>query len=218
MARASDPEDATLQRIPRPSPLLIKVPRMRRTALAICLAVALTGCGSSGSTIPIESLNKVVLEPQDLGRQFQQFAGGRQGHLDNQPPRDDPTRYGREGGWIARFNRAGSAKTRGPLVVESRADLFKSSGDAKLDLRAYRELFASPALSQRRPVTVPKIGDEAVGQTFVQPGTKPLRFYRIAWRYLNATAAVTVEGFDGNVHAADAIALARKQQRRLQRS
>jgi hypothetical protein len=190
---------------------------MRRTALAICLAVALTGCGSSGSTIPIESLNKLVLEPQDLGRQFQQFARGKQGHLDNQAPREDPTRYGREGGWIARFNRSGNTKTPGPLVVESRADLFEDADGAKADLRAYRELFASPDLSQRSAVNVPKIGDEAIGQTFVQPGAKPLRFYRIAWSYLNATAAVTVEGFDGNVHAADAIALARKQQRRLQR-
>ena len=194
------------------------VPRMRRTAPAIFLAVALAGCGSSGSTIPIGSLNQLVLKPQDLGRPFHQFAGGKQGHLDNQAPRDDPTRYGREGGWIARFNRSGNTKTRGPLVVESRADLFKSSDGAKTDLRAYRELFASPALSQRRVVTVPKIGDQALGQTFVQPGSKPLRFYRIAWRYRNATAAVTIEGFDGKVDAADAIALAREQQRRLQRS
>ena len=190
---------------------------MRRTALAILLAVALAGCGSSGSTIPTESLHKLVLRPQDLGGPFQQFAGGKQGHLDNQAPRDDPTRYGREGGWIARFNRSGNTKTQGPLVVESRADLFKSSAGAKTDLRAYRELFASPALSQRSVVPVPKIGDDAIGQTFVQPGTKPLRFYRIAWRYRNATAAVTVEGFDGKVRAADAIGLARKQQRRLQR-
>ena len=73
-------------------------------------------------------------------------------------------------------------------------------------------------MSQRRVVTVPKIGDQTLGQTFVQPGSKPLRFYRIAWRYRNATAAVTIEGFDGKVDAADAIALAREQQRRLQRS
>ena len=43
-----------------------------------------------------------------------------------------------------------------------------------------------------------------------------MRFFRVAWRYRNATAAVTVEGFDGRVHAADAVALARKQQRRLE--
>ena len=156
-----------------------------------------------------------MLQQQDLGAPFRQFADGKQGHLDNQAPRDDPARYGREGGWIARFNRPGTPKTRGPLVVESRADLFKSAGGAKKDLGAYRELFTSPALSQRRVVTVPKIGDDVLAQTFVQPATKPLRFYRIAWRYRNATAAVTVEGFDGKVDAADAVALARKQQRRL---
>jgi hypothetical protein len=189
---------------------------MRLTALAFVLAVVLAACGSSSPTIPVGSLNKLVLRQQDLGAPFQQFAGGKQGHLDNQAPRDDPTRYGREGGWIARFNRSGTAKTQGPLVVESRADLFKNAGGAKKDLLAYRGLFASPSLSQRRVVTVPKIGDESLAQTFVQPAAKPLRFYRIAWRYRNATAAVTVEGFQGNVSAADAIALARKEQRRLE--
>jgi hypothetical protein len=42
-----------------------------------------------------------------------------------------------------------------------------------------------------------------------------LRFYVIAWRYRNATASVTVEGFDGHVQPADAIGLARRQQARL---
>jgi hypothetical protein len=188
---------------------------MRRTA-ALVLVATLAGCGGSAPTIPAESLKKLVLRQQDLGTPYQQFAGGKQGHLDNQAPRDDPTRYGREGGWIARFNRPGTTKTQGPLVVESRADLFKDAGGAKKDLLAYRELFTHPVLSQRRVVTVPKIGDDTLAQTFVQPAAKPLRFYRIAWRYRNATAAVTVEGFDGKVRAADAIALARKQQRRLE--
>jgi len=189
---------------------------MRRTALALVLAVTLAGCGGSGPTIPVESLNKLVLRQQDLGAPFREFADGKQGHLDNQSPRNDASRYGREGGWIARFSRSGTSKTQGPLVVESRADLFKNAGGAKKDLLAYRELFTSPALSQRRVVTVPRIGDDSLAQTFVQPAAKPLRFYRIAWRYRNATAAVTVEGFDGNVRAADVIALARKQQRRLE--
>ena len=38
--------------------------------------------------------------------------------------------------------------------------------------------------------------------TFSQAGAKPLRFFRIAWRYRNATASVTVEGFDGKVRLA----------------
>ena len=189
---------------------------MRRTAIALVLASTLAGCGGSGPKIPVESLKNLVLRQQDLGAPFREFNAGKQGHLDNQAPRNDPTRYGREGGWIARFTRPGTTKTRGPLVVESRADLFKDAGGAKKDLLAYRRLFASSALSQRRVVTVPKIGDDSLAQTFVQPAAKPLRFYRIAWRYRNATAAVTVEGFAGNVRAADAVALARKQQRRIE--
>ena len=51
--------------------------------------------------------------------------------------------------------------------------------------------------------------------TFVQPGAEPLRFYRIAWRYRNATASVTAEGFDGKLAFGRALALARKQQRLL---
>jgi hypothetical protein len=193
------------------------VPRMRRAALALLLGATLAGCGGSGPTIPRASLKKLVLQSQDLPRLFQEFNSGKQTHLDNQAPRDDPTRFGREGGWIARFTRPGTTKTRGPLVVESRADLFKDAGGAKKDLHAYQELFTSPSLSQRRVLTIPKIGDDSLAQTFMQPGAKPLRFYRIAWRYRNATAAVTVEGFDGNVHPADALRLARKQQRRLER-
>ena len=189
---------------------------MRRTALALALAATLAGCGSSAATIPAGSMKNLVLQGQDLGRPFREFNSGKQGHLDNQAPRDDPTRYGRVGGWIARFNRSGSTRTQGPLVVESRADLFKNAGGAKKDLLAYRELFTSPALSQRRVVTIPRIGDDSLAQTFVQPAAKPLRFYRIAWHYRNATAAVTVEGFEGNVRAADAVVLARKQQRRLE--
>jgi hypothetical protein len=209
-------EDATPGGNLRPAARLTKVPRMRRTALALVLVATLAGCGGSAPTIPAESLKKLVLRQQDLGPPYQQFAGGKQGHLDNQAPRDDPTRYGREGGWIARFNRPGTTKTHGPLVVESRADLFKDADGSKKDLRAYRDLFVSAALSQRRVVTVPKIGDDVLAQTFVQPAARPLRFYRIAWRYRNATAAVTVEGFEGNVGVADAVALARKQQRRIE--
>jgi len=188
---------------------------MRRSALLLAI-VLVAGCGGSAPTIPIGSMSRGVLQPADVGKGFHEFYDGKQTHLDNQSPRSDPTRYGREGGWIARFTRPGTAKTRGPLVLESRVDLFKDAGGAKKDLLAYRELFASPALAQRRVVTVPKLGDDVLGQTFVQPATKPVRFFRIAWRYRNATAAVAVEGFDGRVHVADAIALARKQQSRLE--
>jgi len=78
---------------------------MRRTALALLLAGTLAGCGGSARTIPVESLSHLVLQPPDLGKRFSEFYRGKQGHLDNQAPRDDPARYGREGGWIAEGRR-----------------------------------------------------------------------------------------------------------------
>jgi hypothetical protein len=201
-------------------PRATKVPPMRLpvAAIGVVLALGLAACGSSQPTIGKQSLSKLVLREQDLGAPFSEFYSGRQASLDNQGTnRSDPERYGREGGWIARFRRSGTAATKGPLLVESRADLFRNAGGAKKDLLAYRALFASAAGAQRRVIKLPKLGDDALGQTFVQPATKPLRFFQIAWRFENATAAVTVEGFDGKIQASAAIALARKQQHRLER-
>jgi hypothetical protein len=182
----------------------------RLLVLALISALLLVGCGGGGG-IPKERLSALVLRRQDVGTRFAVFYSGRQTQLDNQgTPRSDGSRFGREGGWIARFRRSG-AGAAGPLVIESRADLFSGSGGAGNDLDLYSRLIEGPGY----PLKVPKLGDGAVGSTFVQPGGKPLRFYVIAWRYRNATASVTVEGFDGHVRSRDAIRLARRQQARL---
>lgn len=187
---------------------------MRRPVLLAFVAVLVLGlaaCGGGGG-IPKGSLSDLVLRRQDAGAHFVAFYSGRQTQLDNQgTPRSDASRFGREGGWITRFRRSGATGATGPLVIESRADLFSGSGGAGKDLNLYRHQLETPG----KPLTLPKIGDGAVGSTFVQPGGKPLRFYVIAWRYRNATASVTVEGFDGHVRSADAIRLARQQQARL---
>jgi hypothetical protein len=186
---------------------------MRRALLAIALLLGLAGCGGSHG-ISAKNLGRFVLQQKDVGPAFEAFNSGPQTTLDNQgTPRADPARFGREGGWIARFHRAGSAQTRGPLVVESRVDVFKSTGGAKSDLGAYRTLLGD--LPGARTIAAPQVGDAAAAVTFTQAGALPLRFYRIAWRYRNATASVTVEGFDKKVREADAVALARKQQARL---
>jgi hypothetical protein len=190
---------------------------MRRLLpLALVLALGLAACGGGGPTISKDSLSKLVLTRQDLGRSFAPFSSGPQAPLDNQgTPRTDASRFGREGGWIVRFHRAGSTSTQGPLVVESCADLFGGSGGAKKDLDLYRQMFASSPGSAHRELSPSSLGDEAAGDTFLQPGPKPVRFFRLAWRYENVTAAVTLEGFDGKLTQADALRLARKQQRRL---
>jgi hypothetical protein len=192
---------------------------MRPGVVAIAVLVfALAACGGS-KTLPASHLSRYVLQPSDLGAQWAAFESGPQIALDNQgTPRADPRRFGREGGWIARYKRSGTAATRGPLVVVSRADVFKAAGGAKSDLEQYRATFAEAAGAGVHSIAVPTLGDETTASTFTQPGTLTLRFYSIAWRYRNATASVTVEGWDGKLRTADAVALARKQQARLVRS
>jgi hypothetical protein len=185
-----------------------------RKAFAALLVLTLAACGGSAHTIAAKNLGRLALRQQDLGAPFAAFYSGTQTHLDNQGARSDPERWGREGGWIARYNRPGSYKTKGPLVVESRVDVFKSTGGAKKDIAAYRTLLAAADATGGR-ILSPKVGDEAVGVTFVQSGAKPVRFYRLAWRYRNATASITANGFEGKFALGDALALARKQQHRL---
>ena len=136
-------------------------------------------------------------------------------------PREDPTRFGREGGWKARYKRSGSTGTRGPLVVESRLDLFEGDGGAQDDLDAYEREFKASLEGglAGRLLRVSRLGDRALAITFRQgAGRFATRFFTIAWREANVTASVSVNGFDGKVTTRDALTLARKQQRRIARA
>jgi len=191
---------------------------MRRLALLLApLVLVATGCGGGGATIDKQRLSSLVLTRQAVGNRYAPFYSGAQTQLDTQgTPRADASRFGREGGWVIRFHRVGPPKAPGPLVVESRADLFDGSGGAGKDLALYREMYSSSPGAEHKAMSV-SVGDESVGDTFVQPGQR-VRFYRIAWRYENATAAVTAEGFDGKVTQRDAVRLAQSQQRRIERA
>jgi hypothetical protein len=82
-------------------------------------------------------------------------------------------------------------------------------------MAAYRAQF-SQLSGDHKEFAVSGLGQDAVGVTFSQPGGRTLRFFRIAWRSQNATASITVEGFDGQVSQDDALALARKQEKRIE--
>ena len=182
--------------------------------LGLVIVLFAAAC-DSGSTIATSKLSQLVLTEQDMPG-FAAFSKGPQVRLDNQGTvRADASRYGREGGWIIRLRPTDSTRTAGPLVVESRADLFKTSQGAKSDFAAYRLLF-SRLSGEHTEIGVTGLGPDAVGVTFTQPGGRTLRFFRIAWRSQNATASITVEGFDGEVSQEDALALARKQQKRIE--
>ena len=191
---------------------------MRRAALGIALVLVVAGCGGSSDTISANDLGKRVLQPADLGKPFSAFGNGPQIGIDNSgTPRADPTRFGRQGGWIARYHRSGDRTTKGPLVVESRVDVFKNESGATSDFAEYRTMLTQQPGVTPHSIPPPAIGDAAFATTFTQPGGLTPRFFRIAWRYRNATASVTVEGWDGKLTRAEAVALARKQQARLQR-
>jgi hypothetical protein len=189
-----------------------------RYALAVFLVVVVAaGCGSSAARITAKQLPTLVLQPRDLPSAFERFDEGAQVSLDRVPgPRYDTARFGRQGGWKARYRRAGTTVTPGPLVVESRADVFGSSSDARDDLAAYRDQFAHAVAAHL--LRAPRLGDEAVAMTQLQPGTPGVRYYSIAWRNANATGSVTASGFDGRLTFAQALALARAAERHMARA
>jgi hypothetical protein len=189
--------------------------RRRRAGLTLVIAVLAAACGGAGGTaVRPSQLPRLVLQPADLGGAFTRFDVGRQAQLDRVPgPRADPTRFGREGGWKARYNRPGTPTTRGPLVVESRADVFRDAGGATKDLAAYRAQFRrQPGAAGFR---VARLGRAATAIVQDRPGTPAARFVSIAWRDGNVTASVTANGFAPGLRTADAVALARAQERRI---
>ena len=190
---------------------------------ASCAAIALSlvvlpGC-SGEETIPVERLSSMVLQASDLPRTFTQFDAGKQVQADFLPgPRTDPERFGRRDGWKSRFRRAGDAQTSGPLVVESRADLFGSAGGAADDLEAYREQFRATVRESRgagRMLADPAVGDGSVAMALRQPGTPGIELYSVAWRRRNATASVTATGIARRLNYTAVIALVRAQARRV---
>lgn len=94
--------------------------------------------------------------------------------------------------------------------MESKADLFGDAEGAEQDLESYEE-----DLRELETVDAPEVGDETLALTARQG---ELRFFTLAWRYRNATASITVNGFDGQLTLDHVGELALKQQRRLERA
>ena len=183
---------------------------MRTLIVLGAVALLAAGCGGSSaqhSTISADAAPKLVLQPSALGPAFSQFDGGKQVLADRLPgPRFDPTRFGRIDGWKARFKRRGDRTTRGPLVVESRLDLFATDDGAKKDYGAYLLQY-----HDAKGNALGGLGDEAHSFTFTTgSGQFEVRYYTVAWRDRNATASVSVNGF--KLALADALKLARAQE------
>jgi hypothetical protein len=183
---------------------------VRPLALLSLLVLLVAGCmGGDSAAIDRSELRGLVLQQEDLPASFIRFDEGRQGIAD-QPAgeRADPTRFDRIEGWKARYRREGAtAATKGPLVVESLADVFEGEGGARDELAAHRTELPEGWRALEDPV----LGDEALAATLAQGAVS---FYLVAWRTDNATASINVNGFE--VTLEDALALARRQETRIQ--
>jgi hypothetical protein len=164
-----------------------------------------------------------VLQPADVPTVFERFDEGRLLRTD-QPEageRADPARFGRQGGWKARYKRSGTQETQGPLVIESRVDLFDDEGGAEQELAAHREELERGVSrgTAAESLEDPALGDEAVAVTFLQPGAmRDVHFYMVVWREANVTAGVLVNGYEGKLTLDQTLDLARKQQLRIARA
>jgi hypothetical protein len=190
--------------------------------VALTAATALAGCSplgdESGPTIPAAALPTLVLQPDDFHDAFIRFDEGPLALADSPGgERADPARFGREGGWKARYRRQDGVEARGPLVVESRVDLFAGSG-AEKDFELHR---GELELQARSPsdlalVELADLGDEAVAlapREDAEPGS--FVSVTVAWRDANVNASVTANGLGGRLQLVDVVALARMQQKRI---
>ncbi len=174
------------------------------TLAALMAGCSLGGDDDTGGSIEESQLGTLVLQPSDLSREFLQFDEGPQGIADSPGGnRSDARRFGRVQGWKARYRRQGSPQTRGPLVIESRADLFESSEGAADELEAIEEDATFDEID------APEIGDDA--RAFESGTGEGVSYFLIAWRKANVTSSLLVSGFEGKITLDDALALARKQ-------
>jgi hypothetical protein len=177
------------------------------------LAVVAACGGDDEPEITTTELPRIVLQPDDLPKVWVLFDEGRQARADAPAGRrSDPRRFDRVEGWKARYRRAGSVNTPGPLVIESRADLFESGDGAEQDFGLLEEELDATLPDAARRVAAPELGDEAVAATLLQ-GT--VRFYSVAWRQENVVAAILVNGFARALTFEQALELARRQERRI---
>jgi hypothetical protein len=179
------------------------------------LAALLAACGGSEQKISVDRLEDLVLTEADVGDDYSRFDFGPQARLDApRGTRSDPQRFGRQGGWKARYRRVGSS-TDGPLVIESRTDVFAGADGARKDLAAYPDQFEPLQQAGDADVLTTTGDDLGDGDVRVELRQGPQLYLHVAWREDNATASVLVSGFAGKVTMADALALAAKQDLRL---
>ena len=182
---------------------------MVRFLVLFAIFAVMAGCMGGDDPVSSDRLGELVLQPEDVPEGFDRFDEGRLGPTDAPAgQRRDPARFGRTGGWKARYRATGDAPG-GMLLIESRIDAFAESAGADQDLDAYRNQVVAEEAD---------VGDEALVTTARQEAEpRPIRFTTVAWRQGSVTASVLVQGFEDALRAESVLALAREQEERIAR-
>jgi hypothetical protein len=162
---------------------------------ALWLVALLAGCTLAGEEKMIDQrrLDELVLQPADVA------VGLRPLYVPNPEGRPVLT---------VRYRRAHASP-----ALESTVRVLES-GDAADDwLEAARQ-----ALEQKRewaPIDEPGLGDESFAATVVRADA---RSYQVFWREANAAASLKAQGLEGTIPLEDVLALARKQEHRIEQA
>jgi hypothetical protein len=163
---------------------------MRRLVAFALIALAGCGIGSDETTIDENRVEDLLLQPADLGARFHPTYVR---NLADRPVAE--VRY---------------RQVRGPLRIESNAQVLASSEAAEETLEAARSSFGKKPDWQ--PIGEPGLGDESFAATVVQGA---VRSYKVVWRHGNAMASLGVSARHDKLPFADVLELAEKQQRRI---
>jgi hypothetical protein len=152
--------------------------------------VLAVGCGlGSEAVVEPGEAERLVLQGADLPGFDVSWSGGSRGR------------------WTARYRRTGSL----PLGIESNAEVAESSGGAGERLAEIHTAFGDRG-DDWQPIDEPGLGEESFAFTRVRATA---RDYEVVWRDANVTGHLRVSGVDGELAFADALALAEKQERRI---
>jgi hypothetical protein len=164
---------------------------VRRLPLLL-FAVLAAGCvfGGDETAVEAESPAELVLQASDLpGFEVDSSTGGVRR-------------------WTTRYRR--TAAQTGPLMVESTVEISNTGDEAEARFSAARAEL--PESSGWQPIGEPGLGAESFASTRVGEGA---RSYEVVFRDANVTAWVSVNGREGQLPFAEALAVAEKQERQI---
>ena len=182
----------------------------------LLVALVLAGCGtSSGKKLSDRELGTLVLQEADLPA-LKQYASEHQVRSELDPVLErDPTKFGRQGGWTARYQRP-TTSGRGPLTESSIATVFSDAHGARKYVAAVKgNQERTNIAAGLKEVEVPALGDETVAVASAKAPSRSVRSVLITWRDGRFVGSVTALGFAQQMNVADVVALARKQEKRI---